>query len=74
MSQQTVTTTVKVMRNATMPWFLKQEKAVKDSIITLARWKALRINEYNKREEGATEEEDKGSRRGEREKETETRR
>jgi len=43
---------VEVMRNATMPWFLKQEKAVKDSIITLARRKVLRIKEeYDKREE-----------------------
>ena len=43
---------VEVMRNATMPRFLKQEKAVKDSIITLARPKVLRIKEeYDKREE-----------------------
>ena len=52
MSQRTVTTMVEVMRNATMPRFLKQEKAVKDSIITLARPKVLRIKEeYDKREE-----------------------
>ena len=52
LSQRTVTTMVEVMRNATMPWFLKQEKAVKDDIITLARQKVHRIKqEYNRKEE-----------------------
>ena len=52
LSQRTVTTVVEVMLNATMPWFLKQGKAVKDGIITLARQKVHRIKqEYNRKEE-----------------------
>ena len=60
-----------------MPWFLKQEKAVKDAMITLARQKVHRIKEeYNEgEEERKLQSKDKGGRRGEREKEeTETRR
>ena len=42
-AQRTVSTMVEVLRNATMPWFVKQERDTKDKIIHLARIRANKV-------------------------------
>lgn len=42
-SQRTVSTMVEVLRNATMPWFVKQEREMKNKIIKLARVRANKV-------------------------------
>ena len=43
LAQRTVSTMVEVLRNSTMPWFLKQDKEVRDRIINLARKRSKRV-------------------------------
>ena len=43
LAQRTVSTMVEVLRNSTMPWFLKQDKETRDRIINLARKRSKRV-------------------------------
>ena len=64
MTQRTVTTMVEVMKNATMPWFSKQEKTTKDKIIDMARKKTTKkIQRTGRSTKGRQEAKEKGRRR-----------
>ena len=45
LSQRTVSTMVEVLRNSTLPWFLKQDKDMRDRIINLARKRSRRVRQ-----------------------------
>lgn len=45
LTQRTVSTMVEVLRNSTMPWFLKQNKETRDRIINLARRRSKRVRQ-----------------------------
>ena len=66
MIQRTVTTMVEVMKNATMPWFSKQEKTTKDKIIDMARKKnktcTKKIQRTGRSTKGRQEAKEKGRR------------